>query len=335
MSGMDIAFYISELLFENDCVIIPGFGGFVTHYAPARIHPVNHSFLPPSKNILFNSKLVRDDGLLIDHIAQKQNVNYAQAKSLVEDYTLELIGKLSAGEVARFKNIGNLQRDTLGKLLFSPDDSVNYLEEAFGLPGFVSPPVARESVKNRMEAKFIDRKPVPVRESGQRKRIWAYAAIVPVLLILGWFVFFGNFKFNNTQQTGILTLPDSELHYSSTSQPEQKVMDVITPPLESLDLSEPGQADPNLSSEETAASEAPPLIMKKYFIVGGAFGVEQNAEKFLAILRKKGYAAERAGLSPSGLHMVSYFSTADKSEALVNLEIIRNQDNPSAWLIRK
>ena len=122
---MDISFYVSELLFENDCVIIPGFGGFVTHYAPARIHPVNHSFLPPSKNILFNSKLIRDDGLLIDHIAQKQNLNYSQAKSLVEDYKRELLGKLSAGEVVRFKNIGNVQKDSLGKLLFSPDDSVN------------------------------------------------------------------------------------------------------------------------------------------------------------------------------------------------------------------
>ncbi|MEZ5146058.1 MAG: hypothetical protein R2759_02945 [Bacteroidales bacterium] len=59
-----------------------------------------------------------------------------------------------------------------------------------------------------------------------------------------------------------------------------------------------------------------------------------NAEKLVAILRQKGYHANRAGLSKSGLHMVEYLATIDKSEALVNLEMIRKDDNPSAWLLK-
>lgn len=335
MEGMDISAYISELLYRHDCVIIPGFGGFVSHYAPAKIHPVNHSFLPPSKNLLFNSKLIRDDGLLIDHIASKQSITYAQAKALVEDFTRDLVQKLSTGEVARLKNIGNLQRDSLGKLLFDPDDSVNYLEESFGLPGFVSPPIRRQSVQKRMEARFIDRKPSSSAETRNRKRQWAYAALVPVLLLVGWFVFFGNFKFNHTQQTAILPISDTELNQRESSHPDQIKAEVANPPLESLDFSDATPVESKTMPEETAEPESPPLVMKKYFIIGGAFGVERNAEKFLAVLRKKGYTAERAGISPSGLHMVSYYSTEDKSEALVNLEVIRQNDNPSAWLIRK
>ncbi len=335
MEGVDISLYISELLYRHDCVIIPGFGGFVAHYAPAKIHPVNHSFLPPSKNLLFNSKLIRDDGLLIDHISQKQNITYGQAKALVEDFTRDLLHKLSAGEVARFKSIGNLQRDSLGKLLFDPDDSVNYLEESFGLPGFVSPPIRRQTGQKRMEKRFIDRKPSSAAETRNRKRKWAYAALVPVLLLLGWFVFFGNFKFNNTQQTAILPIQDTELNHAASSNPDQTNANMVNPPLESLDFSDAEPVERKNIPEETAEQEIPPLVVKKYFIIGGAFGVEQNAEKFLAVLRKKGYAAERAGISPSGLHMVSYYSTEDKSEALVNLEIIRQKDNPSAWLIRK
>ncbi|MCD7899246.1 MAG: hypothetical protein LUH22_05025 [Bacteroides sp.] len=33
---IDLARHIELLLLENDCVILPGFGGFVTHNASAR-----------------------------------------------------------------------------------------------------------------------------------------------------------------------------------------------------------------------------------------------------------------------------------------------------------
>ena len=32
---IELAQHIEALLLENDCVIVPGFGGFVAHYAPA------------------------------------------------------------------------------------------------------------------------------------------------------------------------------------------------------------------------------------------------------------------------------------------------------------
>lgn len=32
---IELAQHIEALLLENDCVIVPNFGGFVAHYAPA------------------------------------------------------------------------------------------------------------------------------------------------------------------------------------------------------------------------------------------------------------------------------------------------------------
>jgi len=81
---MQLSGYISELLYENDCVIIPGFGGFVGNYSSAKIHPVNHTFYPPSKNILFNSKLTSDDGLLLHSVSIGENISYAEARSKTE-----------------------------------------------------------------------------------------------------------------------------------------------------------------------------------------------------------------------------------------------------------
>jgi len=48
---MDISSYISELLFEHDCVIIPNFGGFICNYKPADIHPIQNTVSPPAKAI--------------------------------------------------------------------------------------------------------------------------------------------------------------------------------------------------------------------------------------------------------------------------------------------
>jgi hypothetical protein len=223
----------------------------------------------------------------------------------------------------------------MGKLLFNPDDSVNYLEDAFGLPGFVSPPVRRHSVPKRMEGKFIDRKPIPDKENRKQKRNWAYAIIVPVFLLMGWFIFFGNLKFRNAQQSGILTISDSDLIHNTRTELPIKPKDISSPPLESLDLRDQGGSGMNDSHVSSVKELNTPLVSKKYYIIGGAFGIEMNADKLIAVLRKKGYAAERAGISNSGLHLVSYFSTEDKSEALVNLGNIRKEDNPEAWLMRK
>ena len=59
---MKIEEYISDLLFEHDCVIVPDFGGFVCNYGPAAIDPAKHLFEPPAKRILFNKGLSRPLG---------------------------------------------------------------------------------------------------------------------------------------------------------------------------------------------------------------------------------------------------------------------------------
>lgn len=332
---MDISLFVGELLYTNDCVIIPGFGGFVTHYSPSKIHPINHSFYPPSRNILFNSKLDRDDGLLIDYISDQQSLNYAEAKLLVENYAKETLSKLLSGGIARFKNVGNLHRDVEGKLLFSPDESVNYLEESFGLPTFISPPILRKSAHKQLDTKFIDRKPVSSQEKQRRKLYWAYAAVVPVLMFVGWYIFFGNIKPENVQQSSMITLPDTELISFENDIPVENLNTENNPPLESLDFRVADGNDESVTEPEITPSPVLIIHGKSYYIIGGAFGVEVNADKLVAVLRKKGYDANRAGISKSGLHMVSYFSSEDKSEALVNLEIIRKEDNPSAWLLKK
>lgn len=331
---MEVTFYISELFYKHDCVIVPGFGGFVGHYAPAKIHPITHSFYPPSKNILFNSKLTRDDGLLLDFISQKEDITYKEAKLKVEGYVSEINTQLAQNKKVILKEVGNLSLDREGNILFEPDPGTNYLAESFGLPVFISPPIVRRRTPKRRDTIFADRKPDAERVRNRKKIIIPSLAAISVIVLLGWLVFNQTF-FNGTttQKTGIVTLPES-VNEDITNNHLKTVEDNLTPALKDLDFSDKVEES---KIEDPVVDEIKDIIQAGpvYHIIGGAFADPNNAEKFVAILREKGYEAQRAGLSKSGLNMVEYFASEDKDEALFNLEMIRKNDNPAAWLLKK
>jgi nucleoid DNA-binding protein len=59
---------IVDLLHNNDCVILPGFGAFVLKKKSATV--VGNEFIPPSKKVSFNSMLKENDGLLVKQISR-------------------------------------------------------------------------------------------------------------------------------------------------------------------------------------------------------------------------------------------------------------------------
>lgn len=335
---MNIAGYISKLLYYNDCIIIPGFGGFVTDYAPAKIHPNSHTFLPPSKSILFNSKLTNDDGFLIHFISQEEKISYAEAKMEINYFAEEFKFELGEGNEVVMENVGKFSKSSDGNFSFIPDLTVNYLEESYGLVSFISPPIARKSMHKRLEKKFIDRKPVPGSERKDRKVYWAYVTIIPLVLIVGWFVFMNEYNNRNTQQTGVLTLGDPVIESSENVIMPAEKNEPATQPLKNSNFSDTAPTLNNDLIKESKDSSIPEksiFIQQNYYIIGGAFQFKSNADKLIKTLRNNGYNATHAGINPKGLFLVSYFNSEDKSEALANLSLIRRDSNPSAWLLKK
>jgi hypothetical protein len=68
---------IRELLFEQECVVLPGFGGFITNYKSAEIDYITNILSPPTKAISFNRQLRNDDGILT-HAIQFAEHNLVQ-----------------------------------------------------------------------------------------------------------------------------------------------------------------------------------------------------------------------------------------------------------------
>jgi cell division septation protein DedD len=147
---MKIAKYIGDLLYDYECVVIPGLGGFLTNEKPASIHPVTHHFRPPYKQVMFNSFLKTNDGLLLNYIAREEGVSYKEAKEQLDHFVLQCHEALKNGKRINFHRVGYLYLNKQEQISFEQDSSVNYDAEAFGLGAFVSPVVRRPKTEERI-----------------------------------------------------------------------------------------------------------------------------------------------------------------------------------------
>ncbi|MDY0077776.1 MAG: SPOR domain-containing protein [Bacteroidales bacterium] len=161
---MKIASSIADLLFEHECVVIPGLGGFITKNHPAEIHSIKHQFKPPHKEIVFNQHLRANDGMLLNYIAQKEALAYADAKKKMDRFVLRCLDEMEHGRRITFRNIGSIYYDNHKQVVFDADTTQNYLADSFGLTGFVSPMILREDFKQKLEQTMRQQ-----REEKQRK----------------------------------------------------------------------------------------------------------------------------------------------------------------------
>lgn len=342
------------LLHAHDCVIVPGFGGFLTHYRPARLDERRQLVHPPGKDLSFNRHLVRTDGLLTDEVAKREGLDHAGASRLVEREVegwkarLEREGRLELGR------IGTFFRDAERNLQFDPDKRVNYLKDAYGLNPvsavpLVSPLPAPAPVVVPMRPVAVEVEPSPVR--GRASRL-AVAASIAALLFTGatWWVV-GHSAPQGVQWGGFDLFSSSEPRTYSVPQviPPKAVGMADTTrwavpagmygvhvlpiagsgsPFVAVDLgAAPVEVAPPVT---TAVAVRPPHA--RYHIVGGCFLQKENAEKFIADLQARGFAAsliDRKG----GLYRVAYGSYPQRSMAEDALNAVRKEEAPSAWLL--
>jgi len=152
---MKIARYISDLLYEHECVVIPGLGGFISKDHGAQIHPLKHQFKPPYREIVFNPHLRANDGLLLSLIARSENLPYQDAKLNLDRFVHKCIDGLNKGHKINFRNVGSIALDIEKQIVFYPDENQNFMASSFGLSSFVSPAITREGLPEILENRIF------------------------------------------------------------------------------------------------------------------------------------------------------------------------------------
>jgi cell division septation protein DedD len=322
--------HISKLLYQHDCVIVPDLGGFIANYYPARIHPVLHTFSPPSRNLVFNASLRNNDGLLADSIRTEMGISFTEAVNLIAGEVAHIREKLDKGEQFSFSQIGNLYFDREKNLQFSPDTSVNYLSDSFGLTSFTSPAIKREALHEKLSRRL--KSPQAVRSARQLPATLKWAAVFLPFISMGIWATFNTDKVSTFYNNPASFLPSgwvsTEIPYKPVSKPVVK-----TKVIASVPDKEPVETNANAVIEGEIAAE--PVKADVFFVIAGAFGVQENAENYVLDLRSKGYDSFITGQNRRGLYMVSIQGFNDKKLAMQKMNEFRAGGFPNAWLLNR
>lgn len=329
---IDINLYINDLLYLHDCVILPGFGGFVTNYVNASISEKN-IFFPPRKIVAFNIKLINDDGLLINYIVDKESITYTEAKGLVIDYVRNLKNTLNSLKEINFEGIGYFKIDNNKILQFNPLQTTNFNIETYGLSSFHFQKIKHESEVDKVKNIFKDKN-----EKDSKlvklplKRIIAASFLIVILTMISYDTnIIKDLKVNLTSlypsvnnanpknaiiKTKTITnkkeVTTNSIIKESKPKVEIKTTNII-----------PKQIDQTISDE------------KQYQIIAGCFKVLTNAENFVTELTEKGLTPTIL-ISHRGLYKVSVGSFDSKEEAISQINNLHNSSSDVfVWLATK
>lgn len=115
--------HIEILLLDNDCVIVPGLGGFLAHHASARYDGGDNMFLPPLRTLGFNPKLDMNDSLLAQSYVEAYDISYPEALSRIDAEVDEVKQSLERDGSFELEDIGVLLLNNDGNYEFEPCES--------------------------------------------------------------------------------------------------------------------------------------------------------------------------------------------------------------------
>ncbi|MBK8499906.1 MAG: SPOR domain-containing protein [Flavobacteriales bacterium] len=346
---------LHDLLYAHDCVIVPQWGGFLTHYRPARLDEPRKLIHPPGKELSFNRHLVRNDGLLADRLAKREGLAFDVASNRIDNEVAGWRETLDRSGRLELERIGIFFRDAEHNLQFDPDKRSSFLKDAFGLRPLAAMPVVRmKPAPSIRPAPLVVPMPGQVRNPGNEERHrpmwWAAAAIATIVFGAAaiWAYRMGG---NNGQQWGgfefLAPAPAATYRAPNTAS----IVPVEVPhrfelpegdgvrnvPLSTNDsitlIVDLGPSTAVADTTAVAVRTAPlTVIDARYHVVGGCFAQPENADKKLNELLAKGWPARRLPVR-GRLHPVVFGSYATRAEALAALSDVRGKGDGAAWLL--
>jgi len=347
--------HIADLLFHHECVIVPGLGGFIKAYSPARIVQTNHEFFPPTGKVAFNAGLFVSDGVLANYIATVENTSYREAVYEIKQWVDINLNSMKLGNKVVLEDIGELFLNPSGKIEFSPSMQINFNADSYGLPVFFAKAVNTEP--------FILPEIQPTKHVSSRSKLrrllpetlkWA-AVLAPFIAFALWGSLNGNIVDNYVHNyTGmyswVRSTPGKTVKIKITPLPvpaKEKADEVVLSPADGLASEnitfEPGVVSyaelskNNISIGGTVqiASIAAVPDDQNFHIIGGAFRDRNNALKLIKMLQEKGYPAAIVDTTSGGLFIVSMKGCSNYKDAANQLAEVKKAGFSSSWILKK
>ena len=142
---MNLDKYIEDLLYRNECVVIPNFGAFITSVNSANLNNEG-VFTPPSKSISFNKKIKKNDGVLANYIAELNDISFDEAMKLINLNVSNFNNDILNRKDIVFSKVGVISiNEELTE--FVSYSNINYLKDSYGLSSVSSSFIKRNKKK--------------------------------------------------------------------------------------------------------------------------------------------------------------------------------------------
>lgn len=321
---MEIPELIRTLLFEKDCVILPGFGGFIIKPHHASIDYSTETIYPPRREVAFNEALKDDDGLLTRHLAGIRKLSFETAREQVAEYVQDVKSKISTQKV-HLEGIGSLKMAG-ERIEFIPDNSANFLYDAYGLEAFHFPML--HSPAKQSSQKIIEKSPV---QKEKKRKSYAIPAALSTAALIALLVmsyihkkqFYSGLQINNA---GFDTMHIQKNPGTSTQDAKLDVLSQIPKQENSIipdAKRETTASGPGSVSPEKNTPSYQPKSQGEIDIIAGSFSSKVNARKRKKALEVLGYTPHIISTG-TGMYRVSVMSFSDIEEARAKLPEIRH-----------
>ena len=360
---IELAQHIETLLLENDCVIVPGFGGFVAHYSPATRVKEENIFLPPTRTIGFNPQLKLNDGVLVQSYMSAYDTSFADASRIVEKEVNEFIGLLHEEGKAHLDNIGEIHYNIYGNYEFVPYDYKITTPSLYGLDSFEIHELSALQQKEKVLIPTYPEKEKKTFEISINRAYLRNAAAMIAAIVL-FFAFSTPVENTDVQKNNYAQLLPSELFEQiekqsvaitpvyvkndaaqqakkfSASSASTKTSSAKKHTTDKAKTSKPiAVREVKVVKQETAAP-APAVKSQEsanhpfHIIVAGGISLK-DAEAIATQLKSKGFADAKA-LNTDDKVRVSISSFNNRDEATKQLlELRKNETYKNAWLLEK
>lgn len=327
---LQLSRHIELLLAENDCVVIPGFGGFIAHEMPAVWNRDENIFYPPTRTLGFNPQLKMNDGLLVQSYMKMFGNNYAEASDTLDKDVKRVAETLRREGKIDFPRIGHLSCLVDNRYDFSPYENQLLSPAYYGLDC-----LEIKELSALMEEQTVNEK--------KRKRRMSYplfinpllrntAAVAAILILF----FFMSTPIENTyvEEENYAYLLPTELFNKI-----RKESLITTPVVHATDQStvKPVATKevrvPQPETQQAAAVAEVNVADHKFHLIVASVTKEDEGQAMVERLHTKGYKQARI-VTGEGRIRVSIASYATSEEAKKELLDLRKIDAyQNAWLL--
>ncbi|HUH73557.1 MAG TPA: hypothetical protein VLZ75_04035 [Chitinophagales bacterium] len=320
--------YIYDLLLDNDYVVVPGLGGFVCQYQSSILDRQRAHIQPPARTIAFNKALQQNDGLLVQHLVLRDQLNYKDAEDKVRQYVAQCNQQLHQIGSIQFPKIGRLYMDELKNIQFTPTYELLPFDDTFGFN-----PVRLQAISRAEEEEtdIVEINPTPVITIQRQKRwpYWMAASFAGLLLMGSVWMNLGQPTFQNVLTAGVfsgnivnITNQQNQIPINNQQIQSEFLTDLVIK-----------NAEANLAKEPVATIEEIEEVNAEptFQVVVGAFKGNKKATQFKEALEAKGYQIDLVTTpNNSFIKVVVNYTAIDEAAALGH---IRSSIEKEAWLL--